>query len=469
MWNKIESLLQFALNKQMIEPEDLIWARNQLLAYLKISAGDVDMTRFGKTDPSYDNCENAVCIIEALIDDYASRGLMSDDSASARDRMEAGLMNLLMPRPSELTAAFWEKYANSKTSATDYFYNLCKASNYIQMERLKKNIKWLASTKYGDLEITINLSKPEKDPRDIAAARMERTSSYPKCLLCAENVGFEGTSSKPARQNLRTVPITLDNENWYLQYSPYLYYNEHCIVFNQLHTPMRLTDRTFYKLIGFLKDFPHYFVGSNADLPIVGGSILSHDHFQGGRHTFPLDNAEVYAEYRHPKYPDVSIGQVAWPLSVIRLTLTESADESKLANLAFYILECWRKYSDPEAEIYAFTGDTPHNTITPIARRKNGRLEMDLVLRNNRTTDEYPFGLFHPHPEWHHIKKENIGLIEVMGLAILPGRLHSVLEAKELSRQEIERVFLNVLIDCGVFKDTDTGRKQFRRFIEYFV
>ncbi|MCL2399827.1 MAG: UDP-glucose--hexose-1-phosphate uridylyltransferase [Defluviitaleaceae bacterium] len=499
MHSTVESLLQYALDKELMEPCDLVFVRNQVLSYLKITA---DPEKFGNPNPAYKNCDNASPILAALVDNQV---------------MEAELMNLLMPRPSETLRSFLIKYSNDPTEATNYFYYLCRSCNYIQVEHIKKNKRWIADTLYGDLEITINLSKPEKDPRDIAIASKGQSSDYPKCLLCVENIGFGGTSGHPARQNLRAIPVSLDNENWYFQYSPYLYYNEHCIVFNEKHTPMKINKGTFHKLIEFVKDFPHYFIGSNADLPIVGGSILSHDHFQGGRHRFPLDSAKTYVEYQHSKYPGISISQVEWPLSVIRLTVTGDADDTdntdvNLAELANHILEHWRKYSDPQADIRAFSGEIPHNTVTPIIRyNQANQLELDLVLRNNRTTGEYPLGLFHPHSEWHHIKKENIGLIEVLGLAILPGRLYktfgivtkilaghitfklgndpllephetwisdllkrygntnSIEKAEEILRHEIGQVFLKVLIDCGVFKDTQTGRMQFGNFIESII
>jgi UDPglucose--hexose-1-phosphate uridylyltransferase len=416
-------------------------------------------------------------------------------------------MNILTPRPTDVNAAFFHRYANDKKAATDFFYDLCRSCNYIQTERLSRNIGWLVRTEYGELEITINLSKPEKDPVEIAAARSAAASSYPKCLLCLENVGNAGSADRPGRQNLRVIPLSLGGENWYFQYSPYVYYNEHCIVFNERHTPMQINDGTFLKLIEFLRGFPHYFIGSNADLPVVGGSILAHDHFQGGRHIFPLDRAAAYKKYAHTLYPSVAVSLVKWPMSVIRLTANEENADAQIASLASLFLKAWRSYSDPEHGVIAFTGDTPHNTITPIARfNRDGFLELDLVLRNNRATAEHPLGVFHPHAERHHIKKENIGLIEVMGLAILPGRLKGALEktaaflrgdaaydggadlrahaawiegllarcgrgnsparAAEIVRDGVGRVFLDVLSDCGVFKDTERGCAGFMRFLD---
>ncbi|MCL2570821.1 MAG: UDP-glucose--hexose-1-phosphate uridylyltransferase [Defluviitaleaceae bacterium] len=468
----IEALLNFAVTNGLMEDSDVIYTRNQIFSYLKISA--INEEQLHNPEQLYNGCKTASSMLKFLVDDYIIRGHM-EDTQDKRDSMEAGIMNLMMPRPSEINKEFWERYAKDPADATDYFYKLCRASNYIQVDRVNQNIKWDVASPYGDIEITINLSKPEKDPKDIAAARNKPPSGYPKCLLCVENTGFEGTHSHPARQNLRAIPIKINNENWYLQYSPYVYYSEHSIIFNERHTPMKISGQTFHKLIEFVKAFPHYFIGSNADLPIVGGSILTHDHFQGGRHRFPLERAAAYAEYRHTKYPDIAISQVAWPMSVVRLTAATMDSEGQLCELANHILNNWRNYSNSAADIYAFTGDTPHNTITPIARLNvNGQLELDLVLRNNRTTKEYPDGLFHPHPDKHHIKKENIGLIEVMGLAILPGRLQETLkqgtkEEEIKIKNEMGQVFLEVLHDCGVFKDTDAGREQFKEFIKHIL
>jgi len=499
----IEALLQFGINNQLLEPCDKMWVRNRIFSFLQVPSNAINSELFDMLDPAYDSCKTATPMLDVLINDK--------HTSDVRDRMEAGIMNLLMPRPSEIHEKFFHKYSDKPADATDYFYQLCQTCNYIQVDRIQKNIGWSIDTPYGELEITINLSKPEKDPRDIAMASTKPASNYPKCLLCVENAGFDGTHSHPARQNLRTIPLTLNSEKWHFQYSPYVYYDEHCIVFNECHTPMQINKQTFCKLVEFVDGFPHYFIGSNADLPIVGGSILSHDHFQGGRHNFPLNNAKSYAMYQHHKYPGVSIAQLKWPLSVIRLTAVANTNECKQQQieLADYILQCWRKYTDIDAGIHAFSGDVPHNTITPVVRiNKDGLPEMDLVLRNNRTTDEYPLGIFHPHAEWHHIKKENIGLIEVMGLAILPGRLDKMIsevsklltgsltsgndslllphkpwvdellnkhgnknepeKAEQILKNEVGQVFLNVLIDCGVFKDTEKGQEQFKRFIEDF-
>ncbi|UUZ82323.1 UDP-glucose--hexose-1-phosphate uridylyltransferase [Paenibacillus sp. P26] len=366
-----------------------------------------------------------------LLDYAAETGLLEENTTTLRDLLEARIMGMLMPRESELVRRFW---TTAKTEgaerATDDFYRLCIDSNYIPMARIRKNLYWLAPTEYGELEITVNLSKPEKDPKEIAMLRSAPQSHYPKCLLCIENVGYAGRLNHPARQNLRVIPLELSGDPWFFQYSPYVYYNEHSIIFDREHRPMTISKDSFGRSLDFIDQFPHYFIGSNADLPIVGGSILNHDHFQGGRHVFPMEKAPVEESFSHPDYPGLKLGIVKWPMSVIRIS---SHSRTQLLKVAGDILDVWKQHSDPENEIYAFTERdgvrTPHHTITPIARNNaTGEYEMDLVLRDNRTSDEFPDGIFHPHPELHHIKKENIGLIEVMGLAILPGRLKGELE-----------------------------------------
>lgn len=440
-------------------------------------------------------------ILKELLDEAVNRGLI-EDSIVYRDLFDTKLMNCLMPRPAQVQKEFWEHYEKSPEEATDYYYKLSQDSDYIRSYRVKKDQKWTVKSVYGDIDITINLSKPEKDPKAIAAAKTAKSGSYPKCQLCQENEGYAGRVDHPARENHRIIPVTINESPWGFQYSPYVYYNEHCIVFNSRHTPMKIERATFVKLFDFLKLFPHYFLGSNADLPIVGGSILSHDHFQGGRYTFAMAKAPVEKSVIIPGYEDVEAGIVKWPLSVIRI---RSKDEKRLIDLAVHILDTWRGYTDEEAFIFAETDGEPHNTITPIARKKDGVFELDLTLRNNIRTEEHPLGVYHPHAQYHHIKKENIGLIEVMGLAVLPARLKEemelleayVLEGKNVDsneklekhadwvaeflpkyedvnrenihaifRKEIGNVFIHVLEDAGVYKCTEEGRKAFMRFIE---
>lgn len=440
-------------------------------------------------------------ILKELLDEAVSRGLI-EDSIVYRDLFDTKLMNCLMPRPAQVQKEFWEHYEKSPEEATDYYYKLSQDSDYIRSYRVKKDQKWTAESVYGDIDITINLSKPEKDPKAIAAAKMAKSGSYPKCQLCQENEGYAGRVDHPARENHRIIPVTINESPWGFQYSPYVYYNEHCIVFNSQHTPMKIERATFVKLFDFLKLFPHYFLGSNADLPIVGGSILSHDHFQGGRYTFAMAKAPIEKSVIIPGYEDVEAGIVKWPLSVIRI---RSKDEKRLIDLAEHVLDAWRGYTDEEAFIFAETDGEPHNTITPIARKKDGVFELDLTLRNNIRTEEHPLGVYHPHAQYHHIKKENIGLIEVMGLAVLPARLKEemelleeyVLEGKNVAsneklekhadwvaeflpkyedvnrenihaifQKEIGNVFIHVLEDAGVYKCTEEGRNAFMRFIE---
>ena len=363
-------------------------------------------------------------ILGELLDEACSRGII-ENSVVYRDLFDTKMMNCLMPRPAQVQETFWKKYEESPEAATDYYYKLSQDSDYIRRYRVKKDWKWTVDSPYGEIDITINLSKPEKDPKAIAAAKNAKASSYPKCLLCVENEGYAGRVNHPARENHRIMPITVNDSAWGFQYSPYVYYNEHCIVFNGKHTPMKIEKETFMKLFDFVKLFPHYFLGSNADLPIVGGSILSHDHFQGGHYTFAMAKAPIEKHFEVKGFEDVESGIVKWPLSVIRL---RSKDEKRLIELGTHILNAWRGYTDEEAFVFAETDGEPHNTITPIARKVGEIYELDLTLRNNITTEEHPLGLYHPHAEYHNIKKENIGLIEVMGLAVLPSRLKQELE-----------------------------------------
>ena len=486
----IAALVQYALDKGLMEECDRTWAENRVLGALGISEYERP-----ETIPVMELEE----ILKTLLDDAEARGVISG-GVTERDLLDTELMGRLTPRPSQVIAQFREKLADSPKAATDWFYGLCQDTDYIRRYRIARDVKWVTPTAYGDLDITINLSKPEKDPKAIAAARSAAQSGYPKCQLCRENEGYAGRMNHPARQNHRIIPIKIDGQDWFFQYSPYVYYNEHCIVFNGKHVPMKIDRSAFRKLLDFVVQFPHYFVGSNADLPIVGGSILSHDHFQGGHYTFAMERAEIEREVSFPGFDDVEAGIVRWPMSVIRL---RCADDKRLVDLAEKILTAWRAYSDPAAGIFAETDGEPHNTITPIARKRGDRYELDLVLRNNLTTEEFPLGVFHPHPELHHIKKENIGLIEVMGLAVLPSRLKSELAqlaevlvaggdlradeaiakhadwAEELKTRytftaenvmdilhtEVGRVFARVLEDAGVYKCTTEGRAAFERFI----
>ena len=408
VWAALDTLLDYAKNCGLLHPLDETFARNTLLSELRLESYEKQEQRF-----DFPECLNLLC-------DYAAQQGMIADTIAERDLFDTKLMGFLTPRPSEVVREFRSRYTQSPKAATDYFYTLSQDCNYIRRDRIAKDERWTAETKYGKLEISINLSKPEKDPRDIAAAKLKKASGYPKCLLCPENVGYAGTISHPARQNLRVMPVMVNGQLWGFQYSPYVYYNEHCIVMNARHTPMVIDRGVFDKLFSFVEQFPHYFLGSNADLPIVGGSILSHEHFQGGPHTFPMEKAEKEFGFEVPGFDDVDCCVVRYPMTVLRLN---SQNKDHLCDLAGKILAKWRTYSDPAATVFAETDGEPHNTITPIARMREGRYELDLVLRNNLTTKEHPMGLYHPHEELHHIKKENIGLIEVMGLAVLPGRL----------------------------------------------
>ena len=493
LYEAIKKLVQYGINTGLTPESERIYTTNLLLDVMK--------------EDSYEDmpCDLSNIVLEdvltELLDEAVKRDII-EDSITYRDLLDTKLMNCLMPRPSQIQTDFWKKYETSPETATDYYYKLSQDSDYIRRYRIRKDRKWTVDTEYGTLDITINLSKPEKDPKAIAAAGKAKSASYPKCQLCMENEGYAGRTNHPARENHRIIPITIQGKKWGFQYSPYVYYNEHCIVFNGEHIPMKIDRNTFAKLFGFIKLFPHYFLGSNADLPIVGGSILSHDHFQGGNYTFAMAKAPVTENFQIAGYEDVAAGIVKWPLSVIRL---QSRDSERIIDLAEHILSKWRSYTDKDAFIFAETKGVPHNTITPIARKRGDFFELDLTLRNNITTEEHPLGVFHPHAKLHHIKKENIGLIEVMGLAVLPARLKGemellrqyILEGKDIHsndqiakhadwvdeflpaytdisadnidhilEQEVGKVFCQVLEDAGVYKNTEEGRKAFHRFLE---
>ena len=489
----VKALTAYGLRTGLIEEEDLYYVSNLLFDVLKFDP-DADF------DPHDGKKTELEEILKELLDDATERGVI-DGGIASRDLFDTRLMSCLTPRPSDVLKKFNALYAQDPKKATDYFYKLSCDSDYIRRYRIAKDRKWKTHTRYGDIDITINLSKPEKDPKAIAAAAKKKDVSYPSDLLCHENEGYAGRLDHPARQTLRQIPLTLDGEQWYMQYSPYVYYNEHCIVLSKEHRPMKIEKATFKRLLEFLDIFPHYTIGSNADLPIVGGSILSHEHFQGGHYEFAMARAAVREPLHFKGYDDIEAGIVNWPMSVIRL---DGTDQTRLTDLADRILTTWRGYSDASVDILAETDGVPHNTITPIARMKDGHYELDLVLRNNRTTEEYPLGIFHPHNEYHHIKKENIGLIEVMGLAVLPARLlgemsevkKDILEHRDLRtdektkshadwvdefsrkydsinesnidqilQDEIGLVFSHVLENAGVYKDTEEGRKAFERFI----
>ncbi|MEG2441180.1 MAG: UDP-glucose--hexose-1-phosphate uridylyltransferase [Acetivibrio sp.] len=493
----IDDFIEYGLDCGLIEKEDIIYVRNQVLEQLQIQEYPDVKTEEIKEKNQEKNLED---ILKTFLD-YACEMNIIEDNSTVRDLFDTKIMNLLLPKPSEIIKKFYSCFYNNPKEATDYYFKLSQDSDYIRRYRIKKDQKWTVDTEYGELDITINLSKPEKDPKAIAAAKNAKQSGYPKCLLCKENEGYAGRMNHPARQNHRIIPVTINGQEWGFQYSPYVYYNEHCIVFNGEHIPMKIDKGTFRKLFDFVKQFPHYFVGSNADLPIVGGSILSHDHFQGGNYTFPMARAEIEEHFTVKGFEEVEAGIVKWPMSVIRLRGTE---EGPLIELGDNILRCWRGYTDEEAVIFAETDGEPHNTITPIGRKVGDTYELDLVLRNNLTTEEYPFGRYHPHAELHHIKKENIGLIEVMGLAVLPARLKEEMEvlaeyivegknikenemiakhgdwAEEIKKKyndiqdsniegilqkEIGLVFSKVLEHSGVFKREEEGRAAFRKFI----
>ena len=487
----IRGLLDYAEERKLIENGDRTYCFNRLLEMLKLDGPDSEDETLAAELPE---------LLAVLTDSAVERGLIADGVVS-RDLYDSLLMDAVTPWPHEVRHRFAEKYAESPEAATDWFYDFSRDTNYIRRDRIARDRKWIYEGAYGALDITINLSKPEKDPRAIAAAKLLPQTDYPRCQLCAENEGYAGRMNHPGRSNHRPVPIRIAGENWFFQYSPYVYYNEHCIVFNSRHVPMKIDRAAFEKLFSFLSQFPHYFVGSNADLPIVGGSILSHDHFQGGRYEFAMAKAPMEEEIRFAAYPDVRAGIVRWPLSVLRL---RGADPEQVINLAERVLKVWRGYSDESVFVLAETDGVPHNTITPIGRRRGEDYELDLVLRNNITTEEFPLGVYHPHQDLHHIKKENIGLIEVMGLAVLPARLKQELEdlkaamlsgadlrgtettaahaqwaeeimkrrrftaenAEAVLQEEVGRVFERVLEDAGVFKRDEQGRAAFRRFLE---
>lgn len=491
IFEAIKALTQYGIKEGLIEKEDEIYTVNQICAALSVD--------------SFEDCEisadYALSNILKSILDWAVEHSLCEDSVVYRDLFDTKLMGLLTPKPSQVIKAFYENYDKSPKDATDYYYNLAKKSDYIREYRIKNDVKWITKTPYGDIDITINLSKPEKDPKAIAAALKMKQSAYPKCQLCKENEGYSGRVNHPARQNHRIIPIQLGESDFYLQYSPYVYYNEHCIVFNSEHIPMKIDRAAFEKLFAFVKFLPHYFVGSNADLPIVGGSILTHEHFQGGNYEFAMAKAPIETEFVFEGYEDITAGIVKWPMSVIRLACEDS---DRLAELSEKILNKWKAYDDEEAFIYSFTDGEPHNTITPIARFRNGKYEIDLVLRNNITTEECPLGYYHPHPEYHHIKKENIGLIEVMGLAVLPSRLKTEIamlkqallngediaqieeiakhrewadmikskytltqdNCEDILKEEIGIIFTAILEQCGVFERTQTGKEQFIKFMQ---
>lgn len=493
IYKTIKNLVTYGIQTGLMKKEDAIYVTNQILSLLQLDE---------YIEPGVKGDEVDLQETLASLCDYAyEHNIIQDNSIVERDLFETKLMNTLLPRPSEVIRNFYEYYKEAPKKATDYFYQFSMDTNYIRRYRIAKDIKWAVNTKYGDLDITINLSKPEKDPKAIAAEKLAKPSGYPKCLLCKENEGYAGRINHPARQNHRIIPININESQWGLQYSPYVYYNEHCIVFHGEHVPMKVDKDTFRKLFDFIKLFPHYFIGSNADLPIVGGSILSHDHFQGGNYEFAMAKAPIEQYYKVKDFEDVEVGILHWPLSVIRI---RSIDSKRLIELGDHILNKWRAYTDEAAYIYAQTNNEPHNTITPIARKSGDKYELDLTLRNNITTKECPLGLYHPHNELHHIKKENIGLIEVMGLAILPPRLEeemqelakaivsnkNIYEDELLSKhanwvasflskydeinkdnintilkQEIGIVFCKVLEDAGVYKCNEEGRAAFARFI----
>ncbi|MDD2534341.1 MAG: UDP-glucose--hexose-1-phosphate uridylyltransferase [Eubacteriales bacterium] len=462
---QIERLFNFAVERELIQPLDRFEARNALLDLFQVEQpfhGELPLALLDE------KLETATGILDTIVETAIQRGLIDGTVFPQRALFDTRIMGCLMPKPSTVAEKFSQLYQQSPDQATSYFYQLSIASNYIRTAEIARNISWQTATAFGEIEITINLTKPEKDPKQIALEKLLPQSSYPTCLLCPENVGYAGRLNFPARQTLRLVPLKLAGEHWFLQYSPYVYYNEHCIVLGERHEPMTIHRWTFEAILDFVRQFPHYFCGSNADLPIVGGSILNHNHFQGGRAKFPMDTATIRGYYEHPAYPEVVISHLHWPLTSLRLT-SQSIDA--LVDLADQILKAWRDYSDPTVDVLAYSqidGQIePHNTITPIARQNRyGQYELDLVLRNNRTTEELPLGIFHPHPEIHPIKKENIGLIEVMGLAILPGRLLKELgELNENVQNEVGQIFTTGLVHCGVFKLDDPGQMALNRFL----
>ncbi len=490
----VQQMIDYAVENELITKDDIYVVRNMLMNTMELS--DWEDCEVSSADKSIDE------ILDTLIG-IAVKSRIIEDTANNRDLFDTKLMGILTPMPREMIAEYRKRYSVSPKEATDWYFDISKKLNYVRAGRIAKDLKWEYDSPYGTLDITVNCSKPEKDPRDIAAARSQKSAAYPKCQLCAENAGFAGHATHPARQNLRPIPMTVNNEEWQIQYSPYGYYNEHCIVFNTMHIPMKIDPVVFPKLFDILDELPHYFVGSNADLPIVGGSILSHEHFQGGNYTFAMAKAEVEREFTLNSYPDVKAGVVKWPMSVVRVS---SENRELLGKACADILAKWRAYSDESAGIFAETDGVPHNTITPIARKRGSAYEVDLVLRNNITSEDRPLGIFHPNPTLHHIKKENIGLIEVMGLAVLPARLKTELElladtlvnkgaaavradevlekhadwideisknytftaenVNAILRKEVGAVFMQVLEDAGVFKRDEVGTSAFARFTE---
>ena len=494
VYEAIKKLVKYGLDTGLITEADRVYATNQILDVMKLD--EYEESDCGCAEVNLEET------LKELMDYAHETGVLEEDSVVYRDLFDTRLMNCLMPRPSEVIAKFWDIYEKeSPEAATSYYYKLSQDSDYIRRYRVCRDMKWTTPTTYGELDITVNLSKPEKDPKAIAAAKLAKQSGYPKCLLCMENEGYAGRVNHPARNNHRVIPITVNDSKWGFQYSPYVYYNEHCIVFNGQHTPMKIERATFVKLFDFVKTFPHYFLGSNADLPIVGGSILSHDHFQGGHYTFAMAKAPMEKRYVMEGFEDVEAGIVNWPMSVLR---TRAKDPERLIELGDKVLKAWRGYTDEAAFVFAETDGEPHNTITPIARKNGEMYELDLVLRNNITTEEFPLGVYHPHQELHHIKKENIGLIEVMGLAVLPSRLKKELadlgeailtgadlrsdaellkhadwveeflpkyenitkdNVDDILKKEVGLVFERVLEDAGVYKCTEEGREAFGRFL----
>lgn len=494
---EVERLIRYGLDKELISEYDVVYSRNRILEVLGLD-------EIREATAENENLDSPAKILENILEWAVKAGKLEGDDITNKDLFDTKLMACITPKPSEVINRFYKLYSEDSTAATNYYYSLSRNTNYIRVDRIEKDLKWKASTPYGELDITINLSKPEKDPKAIAAAKNAPQSSYPKCLLCKENEGYAGRINHPGRGSHRIIPLTLNQERWYLQYSPYSYYNEHCIVLKDKHEPMKLSRETYARLLDFIEMFPHYFIGSNADLPIVGGSILSHDHFQGGRYEFSMAKSEVERYFTIDKIQSVKIGRVRWPMSVVRI---EGREKNQVINAAAYIKEKWDNYSDEAVGVISHTDGVPHNTVTPIARMKNGSFQMDLVLRNNRVSEEYPDGIFHPHKELHHIKKENIGLIEVMGLAVLPVRLNRELKelqkylinrdkieeivkdeelikhrewsmklidkyqdinrnnVDEIIKSEVGLVFLKVLEDAGVFKRDNRGITAFDRFM----
>lgn len=487
----ILQLTDYGIENGLIEECDKTFVINSYLDLFKMDSFELSETNEKK---------ELVEILDELVDEAFESGIIDDNGITQHDLFDTKLMGIMTPRPSEVINKFETLYSIAPQKATDHFYKFSQATNYIRKDRIRKDRKWKASSPYGVLDITINLSKPEKDPRAIAAAKYAKKSNYPACQLCVENEGYAGRIDHPARQNHRIIPIEIQGNKWGFQYSPYVYYNEHCIVFNGEHVPMKIDKNTFIKLFDFIKLFPHYFLGSNADLPIVGGSILSHDHFQGGNYTFAMAKAPIEETFEIRDYEDIEVGIVKWPMSVIRL---RGLDEQRLIDLGTHVLEKWRGYTDKDSFVFAETNGEAHNTITPIARKVDEYYELDLLLRNNITTEEHPLGVYHPHAQWHNIKKENIGLIEVMGLAVLPARLKEEMEllseylieekdyrenekltkhadwvdsfknnylftkqnTMHILEKEIGVVFTHVLEDAGVYKCTNEGRKAFKKFI----